>query len=282
VTHPRLLNLVGIAIFTSSTLPLHAQDAIPALTIATEGYFRPYNLTQSDGRLDGYEVELGRHLCRTMKVECNFIAIPFDAIIASLQAGKADAVMGALSATDAREKVIDFSISYARTPQVFATLRDGPYSKLPHTEENLDLSSNKADIEQPLQDVAAAIRGTTVGVVGGSIAHSLVNAYFSNGIIVREYKTAEQADLDLASGRIDMQVTARSYLNTIQKTQAYSNVVMTGPLFKGGLLGRGVAVGLRKDEADLKRRFNFAIMAAKADGTIKKLSEKWFGFDVTP
>ncbi len=75
--------------------------------------------------------------------------------------------------------------------------------------------------------------------MGGSIAQSLINAYFREGTTIREYKTAEQVDLDLANGRIDMQVTARSYLNTIQKTQAYSNVVMTGPLFKGGLLGSG-------------------------------------------
>lgn len=282
MTYPRLFNLVCIMALTSWAPPSYAQSAPSVLTIATEGYFRPYNLTRSDGTLDGYEVELGKHLCQAMKVECEFIAIPFDAIIPSLQAGKVDAVMGALSATEAREKVIDFSISYGRTPQVFATLRDSPYSKLPHMEENLDLSSNQPDMDQALHDVTAAIKGATVGVVGGSIAQSLINTYFKEGITVREYKTAEEADLDLASGRIDMQVTARSYLNTLQKTQAYSNVVMTGPLFKGGLLGRGVAVGLRKDEADLKRRFNFAIMAAKADGTIKSLSEKWFGFDVTP
>lgn len=278
--YPRLFNLVWIIALASSLSQSQAQSRV--LTIATEGYFRPYNLTRSDGTLDGYEVELGQHLCQTMKVECNFIAIPFDAIITSLQIGKADAVMGALSATKAREKVIDFSVSYGRTPQVFATLRDGPYSKLPHMEENLDLSDNKHETEQALQDVNTAIKGATVGVVGGSIAQSLINAYFREGTTIREYKTAEQVDLDLANGRIDMQVTARSYLNTIQKTQAYSNVVMTGPLFKGGLLGRGVAVGLRKDEADLKRQFDSAIMAAKADGTLKRLSEKWFGFDVTP
>ncbi|MNN39146.1 Octopine-binding periplasmic protein precursor [compost metagenome] len=57
---------------------------------------------------------------------------------------------------------------------------------------------------------------------------------------------------------------------------------MTGPYFKGGILGRGVAVGIRKNEPELQKMFNEAIEAAKADGTIKKLSEKWFGFDVTP
>lgn len=294
MAHPRLLHLAWVVILAGLTQPSHAQNKgqaltptlapalTPALTIATEGYFRPYNLTRSDGTLDGYEVELGKHLCQAMKVECNFIAIPFDAIITSLLAGKADVVMGALSATEAREKVIDFSMAYGRTPQVFATLRDGPYGKLPHSGENLGLSGNQANMEQALHDVTAAIKGATIGVVGGSIAQSLVQTYFSNGTVIREYKTAEQADLDLESGRIDIRVTARSYLGTLQKTPAYENVVMTGPLFKGGLLGRGVAVGLRKDEEDLKRRFNFAIMAAKDDGTIKRLSEKWFGYDVTP
>lgn len=90
--YPRLFNLVWIIALVSSLSQAHAQSRV--LTIATEGYFRPYNLTRSDGTLDGYEVELGQHLCRTMKVECNFIAIPFDAIITSLQIGKADAVMG--------------------------------------------------------------------------------------------------------------------------------------------------------------------------------------------
>lgn len=53
----------------------------------------------------------------------------------------------------------------------------------------------------------------------------------------------------------------------------YLRRFMTRPLFKGGL---------RKDAADLKRRFNLAIMAAKTDGTIKRLSENWFGYGVTP
>jgi len=266
----------------SLTLPSHSEVRNTVLTIATEGYFRPYNLTRSDGTLDGYEIELGRHLCQTMEVQCRFVAIPFDAIITSLQAGKVDAVMGALSATEAREKIINFSTSYGRTPQVFAALRDSPYIKLPHNDETLDLSDSKPETVRFLQDVETAIQGATIGVVSGSIAQSLVETYFSKGTTIREYKAAEQIDLDLQSGRIDMQVTSQSYLNTIQKTPAYANIAMTGPHFKGGLLGRGVAIGLRKDDTDLKRRFNLAIKDAVSDGTIRMLSEKWFGFDVTP
>jgi len=59
-------------------------------------------------------------------------------------------------------------------------------------------------------------------------------------------------------------------------------MIVAGPRFQGGLLGRGSSVGLRKEDTQLKAMFNDAIAAAKADGTIAKLSAKWFGFDVTP
>jgi octopine/nopaline transport system substrate-binding protein len=51
---------------------------------------------------------------------------------------------------------------------------------------------------------------------------------------------------------------------------------------RGGVLGRGVAVGMRKDDAELKGLFDKAIQAAVADGTLSKLSQKWFKVDMTP
>jgi octopine/nopaline transport system substrate-binding protein len=65
-------------------------------TIATEGYLRPYNFTHPDGTLDGFEIELGKYVCTRMHVKCSFVAQPFDGIIASLNAGKYDAIMGAI------------------------------------------------------------------------------------------------------------------------------------------------------------------------------------------
>ena len=58
--------------------------------------------------------------------------------------------------------------------------------------------------------------------------------------------------------------------------------MIVGPGLTGGVLGGGVSVGLRQADQDLKKMFDEAIAAAKADGTIKKLSEKWFKLDITP
>jgi len=57
---------------------------------------------------------------------------------------------------------------------------------------------------------------------------------------------------------------------------------IVGPGLSGGVLGRGVAVGLRKDSAELRDKFSKAIEEAIADGTVKRLSEQWFGIDMTP
>ena len=57
---------------------------------------------------------------------------------------------------------------------------------------------------------------------------------------------------------------------------------LVGPRFQGGMLGRGSSVGLRKSDPELKAMFDKAISEAKLDGTIEKLSMKYFGYDVTP
>lgn len=72
------------------------------------------------------------------------------------------------------------------------------------------------------------------------------------------------------------------YLVTAVEKSTNSDMIITGPRFQGGMLGAGSSVGLRKEDAALKARFDEAIHAAIDDGTIKRLSEKWFGFDLTP
>ncbi|KAB2767169.1 transporter substrate-binding domain-containing protein [Brucella anthropi] len=278
-----LFKAVFISALALTSVSAHAEEKKwTKITIATEGAFRPYNFTKPDGSLDGYEVDLYKDLCARMKVECTVVAQPFDSIIPALNAGKFDAIMAGLTATPKREETISFSISYGLTPQTFATLKDSPYAKLPHTGETLYLAKDEAAAQKAIDEVSAEIKGRTVGVQTASLGLSLLDKYFKDGIDIREYKTTEQHDLDLKSGRVDLIVASLAYLTDAAKKPGNEDIVMTGPFFKGGILGRGVAVGLRKDDTELKKMFDVAIEAAKADGTIKRLSEKWFGFDVTP
>ncbi len=106
--------------------------------------------------------------------------------------------------------------------------------------------------------------------------------YLKDTVTIREYKTTEQHDLDLAAGRVDAIFAAHSSLKATLDQPEFKDMMIAGAGVSGGVLGRGVAVAVRKDDAELKGKFDAAIQAAIADGTIAKLTQKWFKVDMTP
>jgi octopine/nopaline transport system substrate-binding protein len=86
----------------------------------------------------------------------------------------------------------------------------------------------------------------------------------------------------LAAGRIDAVLAdATALIGTLEKPE-FKDYALVGPSITGGMLGRGVGVGIRKDAKELKKAFDDAIQAATKDGTVQKLSMKWFKIDTTP
>jgi len=261
----------------------HADDKKwTTVTIATEGAFKPYNFTKPDGTLDGYEIELTKYLCAHMKVECKVVVQNFDGMIPGLNAGKFDAIISGMSATAKREEVIAFSDSYGSTGQAFATSKESDLAGLPEKGQVFSLASDEAGAAAEIEKIKPALQGKTIGVQTASTAAAFVDKYLKGVVEVREYKTTEEHDLDLKAGRVDLVMASMAYLTTASQKPGNEDMTTTGPRFQGGFLGRGSSVGLRKDDTQLKAMFNEAIASAKADGTIKTLSEKWFGFDVTP
>ena len=233
------------------------------ITIATEGAFPPWNSTLPDGSLTGYEIDLYKDLCARMNAECTMISHSWEGIIPGLLAGKFDAIIAGMSATEKREKVISFSQSYGTTGQTFAVLRGGELEDMPHSGEVFSLETELPGAEK-------------------AVASIFLDKYLADTATIREYKSTEQHDLDLLAGRVDVIMASMGYLSTAAAKEGNSDMVVSGPRFQRGFLGRGSSVGIRKEDTDLRDMFDKAISEAKADGTIKRLSDKWFGFDVTP
>jgi octopine/nopaline transport system substrate-binding protein len=217
-----------------------------------------------------------------MKVECKIVVQNFDGMIPALNAGKFDAIISGMSATAKREEVIAFSDSYGSTGQAFATSKTGDLANLPEKGQVFSLASDEAGAAAEIEKIKPALQGRTIGVQTASTAAAFVDKYLKGVVEVREYKTTEEHDLDLKAGRVDIVMASMAYLTTASEKPGNDDMTTAGPRFQGGFLGRGSSVGLRKSDTELKAMFNDAIAAAKADGTIKTLSEKWFGFDVTP
>ncbi|EIM29728.1 lysine/arginine/ornithine ABC transporter substrate-binding protein [Microvirga lotononidis] len=250
--------------------------------IATEGAYAPWNFTGAGGKLEGFEIDLANDLCARMKVKCEIVAQDWDGIIPALQAKKYDAIMAGMTITDKRKEVIAFSIPYADTPSVFLAAKDSSLAKLPGTGQSFNLTTQQAAAEKAIDDLKPLLKGKTIGVQGSTIQANFADKYLKGTAEIREYKTTEQHDLDLAAGRIDAVFAgAAQVIGTLEKPD-FKDYAVAGPSLTGGLLGAGIAVGLRKDEADLKKSFDEAIQGAIKDGTIQKLSMKWFKTNITP
>ncbi len=99
------------------------------VVIAMEGGYDPWNLTDSSGKIVGFEVDLANDLCKRAGVECKIIAQDWDGMIPGLQAGKFDVIMDGMSITEERKKEIDFSKPYAAPPAAFMAAKDSPVAK---------------------------------------------------------------------------------------------------------------------------------------------------------
>ena len=277
----RLISLAALAAAALLAAAPASAELKKTITLGTEGAYAPWNLTDASGKIVGFEVDLAADLCARMKIECKFVAQDWDGMIPALTAGKFDGILAGMSITDEREKKIDFTTPYANSPNGLTVMKDGPLAKLPGTGDVINVTKDPEGAQKAIDAMKPLLKGKTVAVQSSTTNANFVDKYFKGVVETREYKTVEQHDLDLAAGRVDATFSNRPPADA-KSMEARKDFAMAGTYFVGGLLGRGVGVGLRKEDKELKAAFDTAIKASISDGVVKTLSEKWFGFDITP
>lgn len=282
MTHPLTLRRLCLTTLVSSLLlcGVSAQaKEWKSITIATEGSYEPWNLTLPGGKLGGFEPELMANLCQRMAIQCRLVVQNWDGMIAGLNAGKYDVIMDAIVITPERKKVVSFTLPYASTPATFITLKG---SLLPADSQIIRLTDDAKTVEPAIAGLKAALKGKTIGIASGTVYTPFIDKYFKEVADVREYTSSADAILDLQAGRIDAVFDDVTFAQSMLARPENRNLSFSGPQLGGPIWGEGEALGVRMADNDLKARLDEAIKAALADGTVKKLSEKWFKTDVTP
>jgi octopine/nopaline transport system substrate-binding protein len=251
-----------------------------SVRIATEGAYPPWNSTNSSGQLIGFEIDLANDLCERMQVECEIVAQNWDGIIPALTAGKYDAIMAGMSITDERKQVISFTDSYASEPAYFAVLKDSDLASYKTGLEQANLDEVSEEEQAAIDSLKEALDGKTIGVQVATTHANFLDEYMSDAVEIRSYDTQENLDLDLQAGRVDAALASASYWYPLMETEKGADFTLIGPGLDGGPFGEGVGVGIRQEDTDLVEMFNKAIAEAKADGTINRLAQEWFGFDM--
>ena len=268
------------AVLLAAALP-HAARAQTTLRVATEGAFAPWNFSLPGGGLDGYDVDVAKEICRRMNVKLDLMAQDWDGIIPSLNAKKYDAIIAGMSITPKRQEVIAFSRSYAVNTDGFGVLADGPLAAMPGTNETWSLDSQADKAQARIKDMAKLLKGKIIGVQTSTTASTFLDKYFKGVAEIREYKTVDQHNLDLMSGRIDAVLCNVTVLAENLAKPEMKGAKPAGAFFSGGEFGVD-GVGLRKEDTALKAKIDAALNEAIKDGTLKKLSMKWFHVDISP
>jgi octopine/nopaline transport system substrate-binding protein len=253
-----------------------------SVTIATEAAYQPWNMTLPGGAIGGFEPELMADLCARIKLQCTLIAADWDGMIPSLQAGKFDLIMDAIVITPEREKVITFSRPYAATQGVLVASDPKLISEAGVAGEIVKLTGD-AKVDKPYIDkMRILLKGKSIGIASGTAYTQFVETNFKDIATIREYKKSDEHVQDLQAGRIDFSFDDVTFFSSVLGQPEYKSLSMVGPKIGGTIWGPGEALGFRQDTPELKAKFNEALSAALADGTVKKLSEKWFKADITP
>ncbi len=257
------------------------------IKIGTEGAYPPWNAKDASGNLIGFEVDLAKELCAIMKHECTIVEQDWDGMIPALLMRKFDAIMAGMSITDERLKTINFSQGYADEVASLAVMKGSSLESL-NTPKAINLSK-KGAAAKTLKTLADALAGKTVGVQTATIHQNFLESGDVGKINIRTYKTQDEVNLDLASGRIDAALAA-AVAFTDYAAKSGKAVVLVGPAFSGGAFGNGVGVGIRKGDnsttvgkrdTKILKDFNSAINTARFKGIISKLAIKHFGFDAS-
>ena len=249
------------------------------IRIGTEGAYPPWNSKDASGKLIGFEVELAWTLCRYIGQQCEIVEQDWDGMIPALIMRKFDAIMAGMSITDERKKAINFSQGYADEVASLAVMKGSNLEGM-QTSEGINLTKKSGAVKKDLKTITEALAGKTVCVQTATIHQNFLESGDVGKINVRTYKTQDEVNLDLASGRCDVALAAAvAFTDYVEKSK--KPVVLVGPTFSGGAFGNGVGVGIRKDDTELLKAFNSAINKARKNGDISRIATKWFGFDAS-
>ena len=240
---------------TASSAPLNKLDSIQKsgkLVVALEGAWQPWSYHDSSDTLVGYDVEVSRAIAEKLGVEPEYVESDWDSLFAGLDAGRYDMVCNGVEVTEERAKTYAFTTPYGYIHTALAVRKD-----------NEDIHS--------FEDLK-----------GKTTANSLASTYMElaeiYGATVQGIDTLEETIQLLTAGRIDATLNADvsfyDYLN-VHPEADFKLVAQTAE-------ASHVAIPvLKSEDTAYLDALNTAIEELRADGTLKTLSEKYFGQDIS-
>lgn len=242
-------------LLAAATTLVFSANAMAAekLKMGIEAAYPPFNSKDASGQVVGFDKDIGDALCAKMKVECEVFVSDWDGIIPALTAKKSDFIVSSLSITDERKQAVDFTDPYYSNKLQFIAPK------------NVDFKTDKD-----------SLKGKSIGTQRATLSATWLEDKYGSDIKVSLYDTQENAYLDLTSGRVDA-LLADKYVNyDWLKSDAGKDYEFKGePVVDSDKIG----IAVRKGDP-LREKLNAALKEIIADGTYKKINDKYFPFSI--
>ena len=269
---------VALALTAAVALGLATAPAsAETVRIGTEGAYPPFNFMDENGQLQGFDVDIAQALCEAAEFECEFIIQDWDGIIPGLLAEKYDAIVASMSITEERKQVVDFTHKYYQTPAKFVQRKGAGHV----IAEGVSADETIGNVDEITFDTDG-LDGVVGGVQSATIHEAFLQDNFGDLVEIRSYGSQEEANLDMAAGRVDLLLADSIVLDeSFLQTDDGADYEFVGPGFTDARwFGTGVGVAVRQEDDALREAFNAAIEKIRADGTYQQIADQYFDFDV--
>lgn len=245
------LMAVALATLAGSTL---AAD----LRVGTNPAYEPFEYKTASGEIVGFDIDIANALCEQLKRKCVFVESEFDSVIPGLQARKFDVIVSSISITPERQRVVDFTKRYYKTPSAIVVKKGTSYIG------------------------PASLKGKRIGVLKGSTQEKWAMGELKPvGATIVPYEAQDQVYLDIKSGRLDGTVADKVEVHGgfLRKPEGKDYGYVGPDQYETKYYGDGIGIGMRKGQKELKDQINAAIKTIRSNGTYNNIAKKYFDFD---
>ena len=214
------------------------------LTMSTNAAFPPYEMTTDSGDVEGIDVEVAGAIAEKLGLELQVDDMDFDAALLAAQNGKSDIVMAGVTVTDERQKVMDFSDTYAEGIQSIIV------------PENSDIAS------------ADDLEGKTIGTQRGTTGYIYCTDDFGEDNVIA-YDNGLTAVQALNNGQVDAVVIDNAPAKSFVEANPGLKILDTA------YAQEDYAIGVAKGNTALLDAINGALEELQADGTLQAIVDKY-------
>ncbi|EKK20252.1 transporter substrate-binding domain-containing protein [Fructilactobacillus florum] len=250
-----LLVMTGLTILglTACGKTQTAETKTPkTLTVGLEGTYAPYSY-RKDGKLTGFEVELAQKTAQRMGLKTKFVTTGWDSLIAGLNTNNYDVIFNNMAENPQRKKQFRFASPYAYSKSVIITKKD-------------------SKIKAP-QD----LKGQKVAEGTGTDNWNNAKKMGAQPVASPDFQTSMDM---IDQGRVVAAVNSREAFEYWKKSHKSTDLVykeVPNDVIKADV----IAPMMNKKSSELNQKMNKALAAERRDGTLKQLSIKYFGTDIT-